>query len=339
MKQLTRILIVQPAFIGDAILVSALAESLHADHPEAEMVLVVRQGNEQLFEGHPFLTLWVWEKRHSKYRNLFRLLKRIRHHRFDVAITPHRFFSGGILVGWSGASSRRGFGKNPLSGFFTTRSEHVIGTNHATAIHEVDRNYVLVADLCTQSLPPKLYPRKSDVQNIDAMVRTPSFITIAPASVWFTKQWPLEKWVELTALLPDVDVYLLGGPNDHPLAERLKSQSPHQKLVNLCGKLTLLESAELMRRAAMNYVNDSAPLHLCSAVEAKVTAVFCSTIPGFGFGPYGSQGRVVEYSAPLACRPCGLHGHRECPKGHFKCAMGIQPSEVLGTKKGGLAPF
>ena len=84
-----------------------------------------------------------------------------------------------------------------------------------------------------------------------------------------------------------------------------------------------------MRGAVMNYVNDSAPMHLCSAVGAPVTAVFCSTVPAFGFGPLSPVSFVVETREALACRPCGLHGHAACPLGHFRCAYGIEVEQLL----------
>jgi heptosyltransferase-2 len=87
----------------------------------------------------------------------------------------------------------------------------------------------------------------------------------------------------------------------------------------LAGKLTLLQSAALIKHAVMNYTNDSAPLHLCSAMNAPATAVFCSTIPEFGFGPLSDSSRVVQTRMELPCKPCGNHGKTECPKGHFDC--------------------
>jgi heptosyltransferase-2 len=88
----------------------------------------------------------------------------------------------------------------------------------------------------------------------------------------------------------------------------------------MAGKLSLLESAAIMAGARMNFVNDSAPMHLASAVNAPVTAVFCSTVPAFGFGPLSDNAFIAETTIPLDCRPCGLHGYTVCPKGHFKCA-------------------
>ena len=76
----------------------------------------------------------------------------------------------------------------------------------------------------------------------------------------------------------------------------------------------------------MNYVLDSGPLHICSAMNAPVTAIFCSTSPAFGFGPLSDISIVVEPQEKLSCRPCGAHGHKKCPEGHFKCGnIDIEP--------------
>ena len=99
----------------------------------------------------------------------------------------------------------------------------------------------------------------------------------------------------------------------------------------LAGKLSFLQSAALMKQAKMNYVNDSAPLHFTSAVNAPVTAIFCSTIPAFGYTPLSDRSFIVETKEHLICRPCGLHGRKACPLGHFKCAYGIETAQVLET--------
>jgi ADP-heptose:LPS heptosyltransferase len=78
----------------------------------------------------------------------------------------------------------------------------------------------------------------------------------------------------------------------------------------------------------MNFTNDSAPMHLASAVDAPVTVVYCSTVPGFGFGPLSSDSCVVEIEKPLYCRPCGLHGLKACPEHHFRCALEIPANRL-----------
>ena len=79
----------------------------------------------------------------------------------------------------------------------------------------------------------------------------------------------------------------------------------------------------------MNYVNDSAPMHIASAMNAPTTAIFCSTIVDFGFGPLANNAKIVQAKEKLKCRPCGLHGLKRCPEGHFRCATSIQVKEIL----------
>ena len=128
MIPLNKILVIQTAFIGDAILASAALESLHRKFPNAELHLLVRNGNEGLFEEHPYLTkVWVWDKKENKLRNLFRLLGAIRKEHFDWVINFHRFASSGMLTAFSGAKYKSGFDKNPFSSLFTFRARHEIG--------------------------------------------------------------------------------------------------------------------------------------------------------------------------------------------------------------------
>jgi heptosyltransferase-2 len=151
---------------------------------------------------------------------------------------------------------------------------------------------------------------------------------MAPSSVWFTKQLPFEQWVKLikkkSAAEPASKIYLLGAKNEADYIDRIITAAGSDRAINLAGKFSFLDTASLMRDAAMNYVNDSAPLHIASAMNAPVTAFFCSTVPGFGFGPLSDRSIIAQTTENLDCRPCGLHGHRECPKGHFKCGFGIE---------------
>ena len=241
-------------------------------------------------------------------------------------INLQRFASSGIVTMLSKAGQKYGFDKNPLSVFFTRRFHHVIGDGR----HETIRNLELIAAL-TDDKPekPLLYPSNADFKKIKEFQQGP-YICIAPTSVWFTKQYPAEKWVELIRRFSSENtVYLLGGPVDYMACESILQMASGNHIYNLCGKLTLMESAALMKNAVMNYVNDSAPLHLASAVNASVTAIFCSTVPDFGFGPLSDKSRVVETQEKLDCRPCGLHGFKACPEGHFKCATAIKTEQLL----------
>lgn len=314
------ILVIQTAFIGDAILASSVLEKLHHFFPKASISILVRKGNESLYFNHPFLhqTL-IWNKKEGKYKSLFKLLKTIRKQKFDTVINLHRFASSGFLTAFSKAAYTAGYDKNPFSFLFDQKSKHIIGDGR----HEIARYNDLIENITDKEVfKPKLYPTFNDFSKIEPYTETP-FVCMAPSSVWFTKQLPKEKWIELCNSIPNnITIYLLGGSTDFNLCNDILSKSNHSQIKNLTGKLSLLESCELMKHAKMNYVNDSAPLHLASCGNSPVTAFFCSTVPSFGFYPLSYNTTVIEVNN-LNCKPCGLHGYKECPKKHFKCGNDI----------------
>lgn len=325
-----KILVIQTAFIGDAVLATGILEKLHARFPDAQLDYMVRKGNEGLFKGHPYLhELIVWDKQKGKMANLFRLLSRIRATRYDKVINVQRFAATGLLTAFSGAGETIGYDKNPWSRFFTTRVPHIISTAEHPK-HEVERCNDLIRHFTDDEVfPPRLYPSAEDFGKVAGYKGQP-FICIAPASVWYTKQYPAAKWIAFLDRVPsEIKVYILGAPGDKELAKEIIGGTRHPAVVSLCGELGMLQSAALMKDALMNYVNDSAPMHFASSVNAPTAAIYCSTIPAFGFGPLSDGATIIQTRVQLDCRPCGLHGHAACPKGHFKCAFTIEEEQLL----------
>jgi heptosyltransferase-2 len=323
-------LIIQTAFIGDVVLATGILEKLHRHFPDAQIDFLVRKGNEGLLQNHPYLNeVLIWDKKNGKLANLWKMLGIIRKRRYDKVINVQRFAATGILTALSGARETIGFDKNPFSWAFSKKIKHVI-SDEQHPLHEVDRNNELIRAFTNDEvMKPHLYPSPQDTAAVQGYKKHP-YITISPASVWFTKQFPKDKWIAFAKEIPaGYTIYLLGAPGDVPLAEEIRAGGMAATVVNLCGKLSFLQSAALMKEAVMNYVNDSAPMHFASSVNAPVTAVYCSTLPSFGFGPLSDKRFIVEIKEPLACRPCGLHGRPACPLGHFKCAYGITNEQLV----------
>ena len=294
--------------------------------------MLVRKGNEPLLAGHPFLNeLLIWDKKQNKYGNLRRLLTIIRANQYTAVLNLQRHGATGLLTAFANATTTVGFDVNPVARLFT----HQVLYRFAPGLHETDRNADLLLPLgITPSdsiTRPKLYPSAADYAYVRPFQQV-AYVCIAPTSVWFTKQFPADGWIELLRVLPrDLTVYLLGAPADAPVCERIARESGREKIQNLAGTLSLLQSAALLSGAEMNYMNDSAPLHLCSAMNAPTTAVFCSTVPEFGFGPLADGAVTVQSPEPLDCKPCGLHGKKACPLGHFRCATTI-PVDALAAR-------
>jgi heptosyltransferase-2 len=318
---LQRILIIQTAFLGDVILASPVWENLHTAFPNAQIDVVVKKGNESLLAGHPFIkNLYIFDKS-QKVKNLWKLGKTLRANKYELILNLQRFASSGILTILAKGKESRGFEKNPLSLFFSKRFKHEMKPNW----HEVDRNLSLISDLVSSPRRrPQLYPSIDDLNVIHNYQDVP-YYCLAPTSVWFTKQAPEQIWIKLIKDLASKQqkIYLLGASSDQKYLDAMAKKAGSEEVVNLAGKLTLLQSAALMACAQHNYVNDSGPLHLASATNAPVSAFFCSTVPEFGFGPLSDKAMIIEVQG-LDCRPCGLHGHKSCPKGHFRCGEALE---------------
>lgn len=322
-----KFLIIQTAFIGDVILATPIIEKLHHFYPNAEIDFLLRKGNENLLKNHPYVSnILIWNKKENKFKNLYKVIKLIRSKKYNYVINIQRFASTGIITAFSGGKIKVGFNKNPLSFLFTRSIKHEIGSGK----HEVERNIKLISEITDDSVyNPKLYPSDEDFQIVSQYKMRP-YICMAPTSVWFTKQFPAEKWIELISRIgKEYQIYLLGGPDDIEACNKIMEACSRSNIDNLCGKLSFLQTSALMKNATMNYMNDSAPMHMASAMNASTTAIFCSTVPGFGFGPLSDNARIVEIEENLDCRPCGLHGFKKCPKEHFNCAYSIKTEQLL----------
>lgn len=316
-----KIIIIQTAFLGDVILATPVIAELKRIFPTVEIDFLLRKGNESLLANNPHLrSVFTLDKSKGKYKSILQLIKQLKTEKYDLTINLHRFGSSGLIAAFSGAKKIYGFKKNPLSFLYTKKFEHKIGNGQ----HEVERNLSIIQEFGAVSLrKPELFPSPEDF-DIASQIMNPPYFCMAPASVWFTKQLPIEKWIQLIDYYNDRGtVYILGGKGDSDFCEEIISKTTAKTSINLAGQLNLLESAALMAKAERNFVNDSGPLHIASSMNAPVTAFFCSTVTDFGFGPLSDDSKVLEITTPLECRPCGLHGYKECPKGHFKCGNQI----------------
>ncbi|MBP6460186.1 MAG: glycosyltransferase family 9 protein [Crocinitomicaceae bacterium] len=324
---INKVLLIQTAFIGDVILATPIISELSRIYPTIQIDVLVRKGNEALLINQPNVNeIFTLNKKEIKIPQLFQFIKRFRKEKYDEIINLHRFASTGIITAFSGAKKTIGFNKNPFSFCYNISIKHSLYNQS----HEVERNLMCIAHHNAKKIvKPELFPTESNYNKIKEY-QSETYYCLAPSSVWFTKQLPIQKWVKLVNILDKKGtVYLLGGPDDCDLCNKIISNSSATKTINLAGNLSFLESAALMQSAERNYVNDSGPLHICSAMNAKVTAFFCSTTPKFGFGPLSDDSKIIENQENLSCKPCGIHGHKTCPKAHFKCGNEILINETI----------
>jgi heptosyltransferase-2 len=321
----SRTLVIQTAFLGDAVLTTPLLAALADLHGPVDVVTTPLAA--PLLETHPaVLQVIPYDKRRadSGWKGITTLARRLRAQHYERVYLPHRSLRTAALAQLARIPSRVGF-KGPWS-FLYTQARPKPRTGH-----EADRLLAL-ADQAPGAYPPQLCPTPVDEQEAAALIgATGDFVALAPGSIWGSKRWPY--YTELAARLAEqIAVVIVGGRDDAELGEEIvaavKQQQRRSKhggggqVVNACGRLTLRQSAALIGKATLLVTNDSAPLHLATAMGTPVVALFGPTVTEFGFGPLRAGDLALGIEG-LLCRPCSSHGPSRCPLSHHRCMRDI----------------
>jgi heptosyltransferase-2 len=154
-------------------------------------------------------------------------------------------------------------------------------------------------------------------------------IAVAPGSVWATKRWTPGGFTDLVREIATThDVVLIGGGGDRELCAGIATRAGAAGVANTAGELPFLASAALLGHAAALVSNDSAPVHLASAMGTPVVEIYGATGPQFGFTPWQVPHRIVQLEG-LPCKPCRIHGSDACPIGTFECMEQLPARRVL----------
>ena len=326
-------LVIQTSFLGDTILTTPLLSQLANRGP---VDVVTTPGSASLLAGHPAVReVIVYDKRGGEAGpvGFLRLASRLRSARYDAVFLAQGSLRSALLAFASGVKARVGFATSSGSWLYTTQVPYRDDLHHAARLLQLSRPNG--REPTDEETRPSLAPGAAESAAVDALLTEAGvrgderLIALAPGSVWATKRWPYYR--ELAQLLADDGrIVVVGGPADAPLAREVAAAVPGA--VDATGALPLLASAELIGRCAVIVTNDSAPLHLASAMGTPTVAVFGPTVPEFGFGPL-APARVVVGHESLACRPCDRHGPRRCPLVHFRCMRELTPELVAARAR------
>jgi len=322
-------LVIQTAHLGDVVLTLPLLQRLaDADGP---VDVVTTPSAAPLAEQHPAVRSVIPFDKHGADRGLaglIRLGRRLRATGYGRVVLPHGSVRSAALAYLAGAAERVGFAGAPGALSYTRR------VSRPTAGHMSGRLLALAGQV-TAPARPWLHltagDRASAATWLDAHGVAEPFIVLAPGSRWGTKRWPY--FADLAQRLRH-PVVVIGGAEDVDLATTVVRAAP-QRTHSAAGELGLRASAALIERAALLVSNDSVALHLATALERPLVAIFGPTIPALGFGPLGDD-PILEHGW-LPCRPCSTHGPATCPLGHHRCMREIDVSRVCHSVEARLA--
>jgi heptosyltransferase-2 len=306
-------LVIQTAFLGDVVLTTPLLTALADKYGPVDVVVTPVAAS--LLESHPAVRRVIrYDKkgRDAGLGGLRRLGAELRAAGYARVYLPHRSWRSAVLARLARVPERVGFADSPAAITYTTR------VPRAPTGHEVDRLLALAGRRTRPAPPVSLGLTAEDEAAADRWLAERGvehgFTAVAPGSIWGTKRWPYYR--ELAAAL-DGPLVVLGGNDDGMLADEVVAAAPARAWSG-AGSLSLRVAAAVIARARVLVTNDSAPLHLATAVGTPVVALFGPTVPEQGFGPRGSRSLALGH-AGLACRPCSAHGPEVCPLGHHRC--------------------
>jgi heptosyltransferase II len=327
-----KILVIQTAFLGDAVLTLPSIQRLKEKYPKSHMVIMCIPSTKDLFECSPSIDEFIVYDKRGEQKSLltfFNILKSIRQQRFLRVYSFHRSFRSSLISFFSKAKFTTGFDKSSFSLLYKKRIKY--NADH----HEVARNLELIGE-DTQNEKWRILPiiklfseTEQKIKNIVKEINAKNIAAIAPGSFWETKIYPQEYFFEIIKFLIEQNFFivLVGGKDDESLCKEFEDKYPLSSR-SLAGKLNVAESIYLLRECKLLITNDSAPTHLGMAANIPTLTIFCSTVPSFGFYPYNKKSEYLSFDY-LDCKPCGIHGHRLCPIKTFDCGNKLLPSKVF----------
>lgn len=333
LMQSKKILVIQTAFLGDAILTLPMIQKLKQNNPSSLIDVISIPGTAELFAASECVNeVIVLDKRgrQKSLSQLYKFIKDIKRKKYDEIYSPHKSFRSALIVLLSGVKETFGFNNSSMFHVYRNIVDYQIND------HEVKRNLSLIG--LDSELDWKILPKvrvkdeiKTKIKNlINEKTLSSGFVAIAPGSVWSTKRYPVENFSKIIRELinKNVKVVLIGSNSDNNICEQLISTN--KNVISFAGELNIVESIELLSYASLLITNDSAPTHMGMAADIPVLTLYCSTIPQFGFYPYNNKSKYLSFDE-LKCKPCGIHGYDVCPLKHFDCGNKLNHELILNT--------
>ncbi len=312
------ILLVKLSSIGDVVHCLPVLAAARRRFPKAHIAWAVGPAAADLVAGSPHLdeALVVGGEGHAsadtrpvpRLSSPLRLARALRERRFDLALDMQGLLKTALIAYLSGARDRVGF-HNLQEGAFLLNNRRIVPDRRD--VHAVE-SYLGFADAIGAPAEPLDFAipvSDADRRVVDELLSGHrNLVAMVPGARWYSKRWPAERFAEVADALAGefgATCAVVGGKGDRALAERI-GEAAKSEILDLCGRTTLRQLAEVLRRCRVTIANDTGPMHISAAVGTPTVAIFGPTDPT-RLAPYGAGHAVLKASVP--CAPCR---RREC---------------------------
>lgn len=320
-----KFLIIRFSSIGDIVLTTPVIRCLRKKFPDAGIYFLTKKNFAAIVESNPYITgvLTLAED----FDDTIDLLKE---EKFDAVIDLH-FNLRTLRI-------KQALKGVPFYSYNKLNTQKWIYTNFKLnllpAKHIVDRYMETVSafNVVNDELGLDFFiPEKDKVKESDIpFSHSHGFLSIAIGAAHYTKKLPVDKLKELCAEI-DYPIILLGGKDDFDKGAEISGIDPI-KIYNACGKYSLNESADIVRRSNLVISHDTGLMHIAAAFKKVVFSIWGNTVPSFGMYPYKTDCKIFQVNK-LWCRPCSKIGYDKCPLGHFKCMNKIEIDAIVDSVK------
>lgn len=321
--QKNNILIARFSSIGDVVLTTPIIRAIKEQIPNVNVSYLTTKSVAPILQNNPFIdNLFVFEKSDDKntLKNLRKIIKQANNNqKYDIVVDLQNNIRSKYLL--------RGIYKYKLklkkNRLFKLALVY-LKIKLKQPKHVVERYFDTLKNIgvINNNYKTEIFLNRTELSLKD------NVIGIAHGSNHFTKQWPPDYFAKLMEYIHTthkVKFYLFGS-----MSERLNSSKItniyNRNVEDFTGKLTLSETIQKISECKYFISNDTGLMHIASALNIPVVAIFGSTVPELGFTPYGIEHKIAQVS--LGCRPCSHIGRRKCPRSHFNCMKQVLPEYV-----------
>jgi len=336
-KQLHKIAVIRLSSLGDIILTLPVLRILRFSYPEARIDVIVKKQYAELFQYCAYVTNIIpLDRQTSSSINNFQLfLKSLRQNRYDLVFDWHKNLRSTLLTLAIGKGKIVRYSKGSIGRRLLASTGLALGSFPRTV--ERYNNTLRKIGIKAAIEPPVLQLHEDEL--VEAASRLTQYFSqtssanvlgIAPGARHHTKMWPLERFADLAGKFIENGLFsgvaILGDQSERTLGDRIVSVAP-ERIINLAGKLTIRETAAMISHLPLILTNDSGLMHMATAVDTPVAALFGPTSRELGFFPLGRKTHVIETS--LSCRPCTLHGQEKCHWRNWECMLDLSVEKVV----------
>jgi len=321
-----KFLIIRFSSIGDIVLTTPVIRCLKKQVPDAEVHFLTKDAFRSVVEHNPYI-----DKLHVLAHSRELMIHELKEENYDYVIDLHHNVR---TLGVKKELGKKSFSFHKLNiqkYIYTTTKLNIL-----PKVHIVDRYLATLKSFGVKNdgagldyfVSPNEETHKQDIP----ASHHAGYIACVIGAAHGTKKWPVNKWKEFANEM-DHPLIILGGKEDADNGKEIAAADP-VKVYNACGKFSINESADLVRKAKVVVTHDTGFMHIAAAYKRPIVSLWGNTVPSFGMYPYypaGANPYDILQVNKLWCRPCSKIGYDKCPLGHFKCMQRIEAADVIAA--------